>query len=193
MTPTMSSREIAELCGKQHFHVCRDIEVLNRAFSKLGLSPIPKSKYEQGGRSYTEYKLTREQTLDLVTGYNAAIRIRVNRRWLDLEQATANIAYHEDIRLQYARKEVLERLEKLDNAEQLLRQAEEARQEALADLGDLSEFDQRMIAKYGDKYPIRKKAQAQKLESMLMISPEKTAEAEIFEQLLEDLEYGLDN
>lgn len=193
MTQLMSSREIAELCGKQHHHVCRDIEVLNKALSKLGLSIIAKSKYERGGRSYTEYKLTREQTLDLVTGYNAAIRIKINRRWLELEQAAANIAYHEDIRLQYARKEVLERIEKLDNAKQLLHQAEEARQEALADLGDLSEFDQRMIAKYGDKYPIRKKAAAQKLENMLTVLPKKTTDDELFEQLLEDLEYGLDN
>lgn len=121
------------------------------------------------------------------------MRIKINRRWLDLEQQIANVAYHEDIRLQYARKEVLERLEKLDNAKQLLRQAEEARQEALADLGDLSEFDQRMIAKYGDKYPIRKKATAQKLENMLVISPKKTVDAEVFEHLLEDLKYEFDN
>lgn len=196
MTPTMSSREIAELCGKQHRNVLVDIDKLNATYAKLSLLKIQQGYYttpKTGVQQHREYYLTKEQTLDLVTGYSLEMRIKINRRWLVLEQQIANVAYHEDIRLQYARKEVLERLEKLDNAEQLLRQAEEARQEALADLGDLSAFDQRMIAKYGDKYPIRKKAQAQKLESMLMISPEKTAEDEIFEQLLEDLEYGLDN
>ena len=196
MTHLMSSREIAELCGKPHRNILRDIDKLDAIYAKLSLLKIEQGYYstpQTGVQRHREYYLTKEQTLDLVTGYSLEMRIKINRRWLALEQQIANVAYHEDIRLQYARKEVLERLEKLDNAEQLLRQAEEARQEALADLGDLSEFDQRMIAKYGDKYPIRKKATVQKLESMLMISPEKTAEAEMFEQLLEDLEYGLDN
>lgn len=112
--------------------------MLNRSLSKLGLCVINKSNYEQGGRLYTEYHLTKEQTLDLVTGYNVEMRIKINRRWLALEQAVTNVAYHEDLRLQFARKEMLERLEKLDHAEQLLRQAEEARQKVLAELGDLS-------------------------------------------------------
>lgn len=196
MTPTMSSREIAELCGKSHRHILRDIDKLDAIYAKLPLPKVGQGYYtttQTGVQQHREYYLTKEQTLDLVTGYSLEMRIKINRRWLALEQQIANVAYHEDIRLQYARKEVLERLEKLDNAKQLLRQAEEARQEALADLGDLSEFDQRMIAKYGDKYPIRKKAQAQKLENMLMISPEKTVESEKFEQLLEDLKYELDN
>ena len=187
----MGSREIAELCGKKHHHVCRDIEVLNRSLSKLGLCVINKSNYEQGGRLYTEYHLTKEQTLDLVTGYNIEMRIKINRRWLALEQAVANVAYHEDLRLQFARKEVLERLEKLDHAEQLLRQAEEARQKVLAELGDLSEFDQRMIAKYGDKYPIRQKAVATKLENMMVVTPERTQE-EMLAYLTEGLEDDLD-
>lgn len=191
MTQTMGSREIAELCGKKHHHVCRDIEVLNRSLSKLGLCVINKSNYEQGGRLYTEYHLTKEQTLDLVTGYNIEMRIKINRRWLALEQAVANVAYHEDLRLQFARKEVLERLEKLDHAEQLLRQAEEARQKVLAELGDLSEFDQRMIAKYGDKYPIRQKAVATKLENMMVVTPERTQE-EMLAYLTEGLEDDLD-
>lgn len=191
MTQTMGSREIAELCGKKHHHVCRDIEVLNRSLSKLGLCVINKSNYEQGGRLYTEYHLTKEQTLDLVTGYNVEMRIKINRRWLALEQAVTNVAYHEDLRLQFARKEVLERLEKLDHAEQLLRQAEEARQKVLAELGDLSEFDQRMIAKYGDKYPIRQKAVATKLENMMVVTPERTQE-EMLAYLTEGLEDDLD-
>ena len=196
MIQLMSNREIAELCGKPHRNILRDIDKLNATYAKLSLLKVEQGDYttpQTGVQRHREYYLTKEQTLDLVTGYSLEMRIKINRRWLVLEQQIANVAYHEDIRLQYARKEVLERLEKLDNAKQLLRQAEEARQEALADLGDLSEFDQRMIAKYGDKYPIRKKAPAQKLESMLMISPEKTVGSEKFEQLLEDLKYEFDN
>lgn len=171
MTQTMSSREIAELCGKQHKHVCRDIGKLDENYARLGLPKVGRSSYiqENNGREHREYHLTREQTLDLVSGYNLAMRIKINRRWLELEQAVANVAYHEDLRLQYARKELFERLEELDNAKQLIRQAEVARQKALSRLGDLLEFDQRMIAKYGDKYPIRPKAAAVELENTIVV------------------------
>lgn len=194
MTQTMGSREIAELCGKSHRHVLRDVEKLNLNYERLSLPKIEQGYYttpKTGSQQHREFYLTKEQTLDLVTGYNVDIRIKINRRWLALEQAVANVAYHEDLRLQFARKEVLERLEQLDHAEQLLRQAEEARQKVLAELGDLSEFDQRMIAKYGDKYPIRQKAVATKLENMMVVTPERTQE-EMLAYLTEGLEDDLD-
>lgn len=175
MTQTMGSREIAELCGKQHRHVLRDIEKLNLTYERLPLPKVGQGYYtlpNTGDQQHREFYLTKEQTLDLITGYRADIRIKINRRWLALEQATANVAYHEDLRLQFARKELKERLDALDNAEQLLIKAEMARQKALDDLGDLSEFDQRMIAKYGDKYPIRKKAVETKIENMMVVEPE---------------------
>lgn len=189
----MGSREIAELCGKSHRNVLVDIDKPNTTYERLSLLKIQQGYYttpKTGRQQHREFYLTKEQTLDLITGYRADIRIKINRRWLALEQATANVAYHEDLRLQYARKEVLERLEHLDHAEQLLRQAEEARQKVLAELGDLSEFDQRMIAKYGDKYPIRTKAAATKLENMMVVEPE--IDPEISRMIDEALE-GLDD
>lgn len=165
MAQLMGSREIAELCGKTHQQVCLDIEKLDTHYTELGLLKIERSNYILGndGQEYQEYYLTKEQTLDLVTGYNLEERIKINRRWLDLEQDEADATYKEDLRLQYARKEALELLGELDNADKLLRKAEEARQNALAQLGDLYDFDQRMIAKYGDKYPIRRDPDAVKI------------------------------
>lgn len=189
----MGSREIAELCGKSHRNVLVDIDKLNTTYERLSLLKIQQGYYttpKTGRQQHREFYLTKEQTLDLITGYRADIRIKINRRWLALEQATANVAYHEDLRLQFARKELKERLDALDNAEQLLIKAEVARRKALDELGDLSEFDQRMIAKYGDKYPIRMKAVATKIENMMVVEPE--IDPDISRMIDEALE-GLDD
>ncbi len=42
---TMSSREIAELTGKQHKNVIRDVEILNKSYLELGLLKIEPSSY----------------------------------------------------------------------------------------------------------------------------------------------------
>ena len=89
-TPTMSSREIAELCDKEHRNVCRDIDNLNETYEKMGLLKIEQGYYttpNTGNQQYREYLLTKEQCIDLITGYRADLRIRINRRWQELEKA----------------------------------------------------------------------------------------------------------
>ncbi|RKW32902.1 MAG: DNA-binding protein [Kingella sp. (in: b-proteobacteria)] len=85
----MSSREVAELCGKRHDHVLRDIDNLNATYAEMGFPKIGESRYisELNGVEYRECLLTHEQCIDLITGYRADVRIRINRRWLELEQA----------------------------------------------------------------------------------------------------------
>ena len=84
---TMSSREIAQLCNKRHDNVCNDIRILNETYEKMGLLKIKDTLYtnEQNGQQYREYLLTKEQSIDLVTGYNRELRIAINRRWQELE------------------------------------------------------------------------------------------------------------
>ena len=84
---TMSSREIAQLCDKRHDNVCNDIRILNETYEKMGLLKIKDTLYtnEQNGQQYREYLLTKEQSIDLVTGYNRELRIAINRRWQELE------------------------------------------------------------------------------------------------------------
>ena len=87
---TMSSREIAELTGKQHGHVVRDIELLNETLIEESLSIIGESFYTaDNGQVYREFLLTQAQTIDLMTGYNRNLRVRINRRWQELEQRVA--------------------------------------------------------------------------------------------------------
>ena len=86
----MSSREIAELTGKQHGHVVRDIELLNETLIEESLSIIGESFYTaDNGQVYREFLLTQAQTIDLMTGYNRNLRVRINRRWQELEQRVA--------------------------------------------------------------------------------------------------------
>lgn len=92
---TMSSREIAELTGKEHRNVLRDCDKLNDEYVKLGLLKIEQGYYtleSTGNQQHRECRLTKMQTFDLITGYNAELRIKVNRRWAELEQIVSALS-----------------------------------------------------------------------------------------------------
>lgn len=86
---TMSSREIAELTRKRHDHVLRDCDNLNENYKKLGLPKVGEGYYtlpSTGSQRHRCYELTKIQTIDLMTGYNIELRIKINRRWEELER-----------------------------------------------------------------------------------------------------------
>ena len=90
---TMSSFEIAKLTGKRHADVMRDIRELNKGYEKLHLRKIAlmfKITELPNGASRKDpyFELTRMQTFDLLTGYSVELRIKVNRRWEELEALT---------------------------------------------------------------------------------------------------------
>ena len=93
---TMSSFEIAQITGKQHKHVMRDIRELNKVYENLHQPKIghmlKTTELPNGAKRKDPYfELTKIQTWDLLTGYNAELRIKVNRRWAELE---AQEQYH---------------------------------------------------------------------------------------------------
>lgn len=79
---TMSSREIAELTGKRHDHVMRDIRtLLVELHGEEGLPSFGAVYQDAYGRDQQEYRLDRELTLTLVSGYDIPMvpGIRIER------------------------------------------------------------------------------------------------------------------
>lgn len=81
---TMSSREIASLCEKEHKNVMADVR---RMLEELGetsanfLADLPDSY----GRKQPAFYLPKDLTLTLVAGYNVKLRKRIIDRWMELE------------------------------------------------------------------------------------------------------------
>ncbi|MFT8308500.1 MAG: phage regulatory protein/antirepressor Ant [Acetobacter malorum] len=84
----MSSREIAELTGKRHDNVVRDIEKM------LNDVKIDRLKFEgvyldAKGEERKCYNLPKNLTLNLITGYRADLRLKIIDRWMELEAKPA--------------------------------------------------------------------------------------------------------
>ena len=88
---TMSSREIAELTGKQHAHVMRDIRtMLVDLYGADGVSKFGDTQTNpQNGQSYPIFNLPKRETLILVSGYNVGMRAKIIDRWQELEAQPA--------------------------------------------------------------------------------------------------------
>lgn len=85
---TMSSREIAELTGKEHKHVRRDIEKMLADLQEDG-SNFGRIYHDAYGREQNEYALPKNLTMNLITGYRADLRLKVIDRLMELEEAPA--------------------------------------------------------------------------------------------------------
>lgn len=81
---TMSSREIAALTAKRHPDVKRDI-ISMLAGLQENVSDFAHIYLDSRSREQTEYLLDREHTECLLTGYSPMLRMRVIRRWRELE------------------------------------------------------------------------------------------------------------
>ena len=131
-TVTMSSREIAELTGKQHKNVLRDVNVMLESLEKAGSDLSQAVRYtDERGRT-SEVRLDRVLTETLLTGYSIPLRHRVVTRLQELEkvsrhsmslptnfaealqlaadQAKQNASLHQVIQQQAPKVQALERL-----------------------------------------------------------------------------------
>lgn len=92
----MSSLEIAELTGKQHAHIMRDIRALLEqgvSESNFGLSSYKQPQPNGGYKDVSCYKLTKKGSLILASGYNAILREAIINRWEELETGQATPFY----------------------------------------------------------------------------------------------------
>lgn len=86
---TMSSREIAEETGKEHFHVMRDLRALKEQLGSLFGGSIQNWIHPQNGVSYEEFLVEKDTCLTLLLGYDAVARMKVVKRWQELEAGQA--------------------------------------------------------------------------------------------------------
>lgn len=101
---TMSSREIADITGKEHSNVKRDIAstILQLNYPDRRLKDCPVfdhselkghnvtvGNYEHAGNTYAEFFLDYEMTMLLISGYSVALRHSIIKRWRELESHQA--------------------------------------------------------------------------------------------------------
>ncbi|WP_448953081.1 phage antirepressor KilAC domain-containing protein [Labrys neptuniae] len=111
----MSSREIAELTGKEHDNVRRDIRNLAK---ELSLIFEEKSEPSSGGRPSRVYLLEKRETLILVSGYSVGLRTKIIDRWQELENKSTpvdiNLALNNPVFLRGLLGNYAERVEQLE-------------------------------------------------------------------------------
>jgi len=89
---TMSSIEIAELTGKSHAHLMRDIRNMEPAWekvckSKFGFTSRTIIQPNGGTRSVPCYELTKTECLYIATKFNDEARAKLVLRWEELEMS----------------------------------------------------------------------------------------------------------
>lgn len=87
---TMSSLQIAELTGKQHSNVMRDIrnileQLEDRRQFNFELSSRTQPMPNGGSKEVSCYILTKKDCLLLASGYDANLRAKIINRWEELE------------------------------------------------------------------------------------------------------------
>ena len=87
---TMSSREIAEMTGKQHKDVMRSIRNMESAWEKVGGRKFALAEYsDEQGKPRPEYQLSKKECLYIATKFNDEARAILINRWEELENKSA--------------------------------------------------------------------------------------------------------
>ena len=83
----MTSLEIADLTGKQHFHVMEAIRKMEPAWKKVAASNFRLGSYkDSNGQLRPCYQLTKTECLYIATKFNDEARAKLVLRWEELER-----------------------------------------------------------------------------------------------------------
>lgn len=114
---TMTSQEIAQITGKQHSNVMRDIRnLLGQGVNQINFELV---EYEDAkGEKRPMYLLTKKGCLILASGYDAVLREKIIDRWEELEMKERNVfkvpsTFAEALRLAAEQQEKIEQQNKL--------------------------------------------------------------------------------
>jgi Rha family phage regulatory protein len=87
---TMSSREIAELTGKEHRNVMADIrKMLTELHGENGVLNFQQSYINGQNKEQPCFNLPKRESLILVSGYSVQMRATIIDRWQELEAMAA--------------------------------------------------------------------------------------------------------
>jgi len=87
----MGSREIAEMTGKSHAHLLRDIRKMEESWIKINQTNFVLVDYIDGkGEKRPEYLLTKKESLYIATKVNDVARVKLINRWEQLEEQAVN-------------------------------------------------------------------------------------------------------
>lgn len=112
----MTSLDIAELCGKQHKHVLRDIRNMEADWVKVAGSKFGLGSYQDvNNQERPCYFLTKTQTLYIATKYDGEMRAKLVLRWEELERE----------RLEQGRLQKPREIRLLATAQEVLHESEE--------------------------------------------------------------------
>lgn len=95
---TMTSLEIAEITDKSHAHVLRDIDnTLKSLNPRMALGFKSTAYIDVTGKSNRMFELDRDSSYCLVAGYDVNARMRIIKRWTELESKHARALPNQDI------------------------------------------------------------------------------------------------
>lgn len=86
---TMTTREISDLCDKRHADVMRDCRNMFEAL-EIGERNFASAYFDSQNKERAEYRLPRDLTMTLVTGYSIPLRKKVIDRLDELERQVSS-------------------------------------------------------------------------------------------------------
>lgn len=89
---TMTSKEIAELTGREHDSVLRSVRnIYDSLPADLRTGILSTTYVDVNGKSQPMFSLDKNAVLCLISGYDITGRMRIIRRWQELEAAQAKL------------------------------------------------------------------------------------------------------